>query len=536
VDRAAVAAVAAESPVDPHLDRAAALGLVEGGLDPATRSPRSYVSSLLKPLLEGVLSDEERHAACQRAARFLYQSWWVEAKGASEENGLEIHRLALRAGEKEIAVAVGKTIAWSWNSNARFREAVLLCEETLRLGTDYRMLLARARGEFVLGDTSAARLHYDQALALCPEVDETTTREVIKDRSSILYNLADLLTQQGDVARALTLWQESLALKERIGDVEGKAATLHQMAGVIAQQGDVARALTLWQESLALDERIGDVQGKAATLANMAGVIAQQGDVARALTLWQESLALKERIGDVQGKAATLANMAWAAGQQGDAHRQHQLNLESAAALASVRAWLDLVTVLGNLGVSEDPEAPAFLAQAFWLAVRVAVPVDDAVPLAVNLVMARGPEADVALPIAATGLFLASSRGKGPSQGSGNAGPRVPGAGRVRGGAEDRTGADRRMVHRRGPERSGPLPAGPRPRPGGGRGGSGLAVRPPAGGDDGGMIARPPPGPAVGGQVPVPGNERLGVRITARSAPRNSVSKNWRNPEWPRRW
>jgi tetratricopeptide (TPR) repeat protein len=193
--------------------------------------------------------------------------------------------------------------------------------------------------------------------------------------------------------------------------VQGKAATLHNMAGVIAQQGDVTRALELWNQSLVILEQIGDVKGKAATLNNMAGVIAQQGGVTRALELWNQSLQASEQIGDVKGKAATLANMAWLAGKQGDSPRECQLNLESARLLASIRAWLDLARVLGNLGASNDPHATTFLAQALWLAVRVEVPADLAVSLAAALLEKLGPQSESAPLVATAGLFLAQVRG-----------------------------------------------------------------------------------------------------------------------------
>lgn len=54
--------------------------------------------------------------------------------------------------------------------------------------------------------------------------------------------------------------------------------TLNNMAGVIADQGDIEQALQLWNQSLELCERIGDVQGKAATLANMAYIAGETGD------------------------------------------------------------------------------------------------------------------------------------------------------------------------------------------------------------------------------------------------------------------
>jgi tetratricopeptide (TPR) repeat protein len=192
--------------------------------------------------------------------------------------------------------------------------------------------------------------------------------------------MAGVIARQGDVDRAMTLWQESLELVDKIGNVQGKASTLHNMAGVIAQRGDVDRAMTLWQESLELKDKIGDVKGTAATLHNMAGVIAEQGDFARAMTLWQESLELKDKIGDVQGNAATLANMAWAAGQNGDRLQELDLNIQAARTLADVRAWPDVIIVLGNLGSNESPQAICFLAQALWLSLQTTAPLDQTSP------------------------------------------------------------------------------------------------------------------------------------------------------------
>ncbi|MGH9851223.1 MAG: CHAT domain-containing protein, partial [Blastocatellia bacterium] len=87
VDRAAIEAVAGDAPVDPHLERAVTLGLVEAGVetDPGTgqHSSRYFVSDLLLPLLDGTLSQDEEGVALQRAARHLHQQWWVEPQSRS---------------------------------------------------------------------------------------------------------------------------------------------------------------------------------------------------------------------------------------------------------------------------------------------------------------------------------------------------------------------------------------------------------------------------------------------------------------------
>jgi hypothetical protein len=160
----------------------------------------------------------------------------------------------------------------------------------------------------------------------------------------------------------------------------------------------------------------GDVQGKAATLSNMAGVTAQQGDIQRALELWQQSLELKEQIGDVQGKATTLNNMAYMAGKTGDQPQQLSLNLQAAEAFASARAYVDLCTVLTNLGLSAPENPEAYLAQAIWLGLQIQVPLADLVGC-LRVMYNQVPKGDPMEALLATTAFCyCQIRGEGHPQ------------------------------------------------------------------------------------------------------------------------
>jgi tetratricopeptide (TPR) repeat protein len=521
-------AVVAELAQGASLESALSLGLLEKQV---THGEDLYrVTTVLEPLLQPALSEAEWSEARRRAARKLHEVWWDDPEERREARGLEVVRVAVAAGERELAVGPADEIAKGWVNRSRYQEALALCRLVLAAFDDYRILGTIARAEVVLGDTDLAKSHYERALTGCPPSDEreksatihnlaaleaqqgdveralqlwqqslqiderigdvqgkaATLHEMagviaqqgeieralqlwqqsleiqerigdvkgkaatlnnmagviaqqgeieralqlwqqsleIKERigdvqgkAATLANMASLIAQQGDIERALQLWQQSLEIEERIGDIRGKAATLRQMAGVIAQQGDIERALQLWQQSLEIGERIGDVQGQAATLHNMAGVIAQQGNIERALQLWQQSLEIQERIGDVQGKAATLAQMAWAAGQSGDHAHRDRLNRQAAQALGSIRAYLDLITVLGNLGASAQQEREIFAAQAAWLVLRVQAPVDRSLQvlgLLFNLV-AQGDPLEPLLGAAAT-IVVATCGGNHPQR------------------------------------------------------------------------------------------------------------------------
>ena len=257
------------------------------------------------------------------------------------------------------------------------------------------------------GEVERAMGLYQQSLELKEKSGD------VRGKAGTLHQMAGVLAGRGEVERAMGLYQQSLELKEKSGDVRGKAATLHAMAGLLAGRGEVERAMGLYQQSLDLEEKTGDVRGKAATLHQMAGVLADRGEVERAMGLYQQSLEIKEKTGDVQGKAATLANMAWIASHQHNPVRERELNLEAARALASIGAAPDLITVLANLGTSDDADAAGFLAQALWLALRVEVPLRALVDPAVGLLMKVGPAAEAGPLLAATALWAVNTRGKG---------------------------------------------------------------------------------------------------------------------------
>ena len=87
---------------------------------------------------------------------------------ATEEQLLEIHRLAMLGGEAGIARDLTRRLAGPWLGVSRFREVAELCQRTLKAGPDARTLNSLARAKQVLGEVVEAMQHYRAAL----EMDE----------------------------------------------------------------------------------------------------------------------------------------------------------------------------------------------------------------------------------------------------------------------------------------------------------------------------------------------------------------------------
>jgi tetratricopeptide (TPR) repeat protein len=294
-----------------HQDRAKAIGLLEVN-DDLYRVPKILVE---------LLSPEFTQEIYATAARELYRVWYQESESPTEEQRLEIHRLALLGDEKETAVTINQSLAFNWISKSRYREVVNICKSTLSFVENYSTLHNLAIAEDNLGIMEYCIQHYQRALELCPEE--------VEEKATILHNLAIVKTKQGQVEEALELYKQAKEIYEQTGNIEYKAATLHCMAIIYAQQGQVDQAIDLYQQSLEIKERIGDVKGKAATLHQMAGIYAQQGQVDQAIALYQQSLEIQERIGNLQGKAATLHQMAVIYAQQGQVDQAINLYQQS---------------------------------------------------------------------------------------------------------------------------------------------------------------------------------------------------------------
>jgi tetratricopeptide (TPR) repeat protein len=173
-----------------------------------------------------------------------------------------------------------------------------------------------------------------------------------------------VLVTRGDLDGAMRLYQQSLEIKERLGDLNAWAYTCAGKRGRHAARNrnawpracwspacDLDGAMRLYQQSLELEERLGDLKGKSATLHAMANVLVTRGDLDGAMRLYQQSLELDERLGNLQGKAITLGTMGqalWAQGKHGEAIaslwsglkllRQLKIEPQTQQAMASVLA------------------------------------------------------------------------------------------------------------------------------------------------------------------------------------------------------
>lgn len=260
----------------------------------------------LKPAPTGDSLDWD--AMYARGAVALYRLWYSgteSRESVTDEKLLEIHRLAqkglaLKPDAEEdklpmllanIVTQIALALLSRWKHQELFEKSVSLARATLAVTEDYRIRHRLAAALKQLAQLEEAEASYRQALELCPPED-------LKEKASIVHNLAILLSAKGKSMEALSLYEQSLQLKESIGNTKGRAATLHQLANLKAEAGEIEEAIALYQQSLALKESPGNPRSRAATLAMLGQLLAaERGDMNQALDCLQESLQILVALG-----------------------------------------------------------------------------------------------------------------------------------------------------------------------------------------------------------------------------------------------
>ncbi len=302
VPREALAAVCEEIPnLDEYINRAVALGLLEVSPDESLRVPHILPLKLL----------EDRKSLYSQGAKSLNQSWRVETEGyLSEEQCIEIHRLALLGKERVIALETSSALSVKWHQQSRTFEVVSICCTTLEIFEDDSVLNNLAHAEKKLGETDSAIKHYRRALEICSPDNQ-------KKRAKIINNLAVIYVQIGQIENAISSLQHSLEISQDIGDPELQMMALHEMARICTLRGQLYEAICHYQQCLELSrEIVEDIQGQvigyqATTLHDLAHVYTIQEQFDKAIPLYQQSLNLKELIGDIGGQSMTLNDLAY---------------------------------------------------------------------------------------------------------------------------------------------------------------------------------------------------------------------------------
>ena len=157
---------------------------------------------------------------------------------------------------------------------------------------------------------------------------------------------------QGDFGQALTYFNQSLKIYEKLGSQSGKADVLNNIGTTYAKQRDYPKALDYYHRSLAIQDTLGTQLGTAHTLNNMGLVSKFQGNYTQALEYQKRSLQIYKLLDDPPERdiASCLNNLGNIYSDLGNYDQALNHYRRSHERCESLEDFSLLALVLGNIG------------------------------------------------------------------------------------------------------------------------------------------------------------------------------------------
>jgi CHAT domain-containing protein/Tfp pilus assembly protein PilF len=132
--------------------------------------------------------------------------------------------------------------------------------------------------------------------------DQITTSRVLKV-------IANIFVWRGELAAAIPLFDESIAISQRTGTRAAEARALNDQALIYNRMGDSEKALAQYERALPAAIAAGDRALEAALLNNMGIASKNLGDYERARHAYERALANRKAAGDRRGQWRALINL-----------------------------------------------------------------------------------------------------------------------------------------------------------------------------------------------------------------------------------
>ena len=218
---------------------------------------------------------------------------------STEEQLLEVHRLALLGAEADIARDVTGQLAGSWLAFSHFREVRELCTKTLELGPD------PGTAKQVLGEVDEAMRLYLSARKMCEEVGDRAGLAATFNNIGMVYDSI------GQPAKALEYYNQALPILEEVGNRAGLAATLNNIGALYYSTGQPDEALEYLNQALPILVEVGDRVGERITRCNAAMIYRDQGKLREAVKELKQVVELDELVQspDLELHRAVLAQV-----------------------------------------------------------------------------------------------------------------------------------------------------------------------------------------------------------------------------------
>ena len=249
--------------------------------------------------------------------------------------------------------------------------------------------------------------------------------------------LAEIRRKQGQFESATAELDAAAEQFIATSDDAGLGQVWHLAGTVAAQRGDLELARQRYEDSLGVRERLGDLSKMGALYSNLAIVAEYSGDLPGTRQMAERALAIRTEANDRWGIGVSLGNLGAIAVKEGKLDEARARSEEALAVLAEVGDPWMLANTENNLGnAARDLRDFEAAGSAYASSLRRFASWDDRWALAILL-------EDVALLAAGAGDHRRAVHARRGGRDAAGGDRRLPGR-RPQGGAADAAGAERR--------------------------------------------------------------------------------------------
>ena len=190
----------------------------------------------------------------------------------------------------------------------------------------------------------------EEAETLLSSTIGVENEELQKRKGMLLSQAGVVYWYRGELDRAKEYHQESLEIREELGDRKGVATALNNLGLVYWSKGELDKATECYKKGLTINEELNDERGLSSVLNNLANISASMGELDVALEYHQQSLEIKERIATKQDIASSLTNIGVIFRLMGDLSQATEYYNKSLAIQSGLSIGPEFALALNNLG------------------------------------------------------------------------------------------------------------------------------------------------------------------------------------------
>ncbi|MFN8483159.1 MAG: helix-turn-helix domain-containing protein [Anaerolineae bacterium] len=254
------------------------------------------------------------------------QAAWLHRLAAEQDNLRAAQSWTLSNGDVDWALRFVGALWRFWFFRGDLRQGSHFAEEVLAAAGPDGRTATHAKALWAAGWLVDLQGFHDRSVVYAEASAQIFM--VLGDRRGAAHSLHLLAlnaTEQGDLARAYALHQQTLPLFQAIGDERGETFARNGLGLVAAAQGDYATARGHFAQSAAIRRRLGDKSFLAYSLGWLALVSVRLGDLDAARAALEEGVAVRRELGDEGGLAASCEGLAAMAAAEGKAARAARL-------------------------------------------------------------------------------------------------------------------------------------------------------------------------------------------------------------------